>query len=218
MFSSLTVNSFYQGEGFIPFPHFSWKWFLAFFEADSKGQSLAALSDDQCLQKAAKGDERAFSELFNRYGDLVFGYCIKLLKDREQAEDISQEVWVKVIRNSDKYTSKGQFKAWLLQITRNACFSFFRKQKVRRAEDIEDYEVEDVDQQSILDLISIEEDRDRVKECIKELPENQRVALVIWMTEDKSYEDIAKDMEVSVSSIKSLLFRSRQNLKEMLSR
>ena len=59
------------GEGFIPFPYFSWKWFLAYFEADSKGQSLAALSDDQCLKKAAKGDERAFSELFNRHGDLV---------------------------------------------------------------------------------------------------------------------------------------------------
>lgn len=218
MFSSPTVNNFYLGGGLIPFPSFSWQWLSVFFEGEGATRTLASLSDDQCLNKAARGNERAFSELFNRYGDLVFGYCVKLLKDREQAEDISQEVWVKVIRNAEKYNSKGQFRAWLLQIARNACFSFFRKQKIRRAEDIEDYEVEDVDQQSILDLISIEEDRDRVKECINELPENQRVALVIWMTEDKSYEDIAKDMEVSVSSIKSLLFRSRQNLKEMLSR
>ncbi len=178
--------------------------------------ALKQLTDDQCIKRMAVGEEEPFQVLFERYGDLVFGYCVKLLKDRERAEDASQDVWVKVIRNAKKYKSQGKFRAWLLQIARNTCFSLFRDIKKNRAEDVDDHEVEDVTQESILDLMSAEENRERVKKCIEALPDNQRMALVVWMTEDKSYEEIAEQMETSVSAVKSLLFRGRQSLKDML--
>jgi RNA polymerase sigma factor (sigma-70 family) len=178
---------------------------------------LKQLSDDQCLKLLAKGDEPPLQELFDRYSELVFGYCLKLLKDRERAEDASQEVWVKVIRHATKYKSQGKFRAWILQIARNTCFSIFRELKKKFHEDISENEVEDVDQQSILHLISAQQDKDLIRSCLNKLPDNQRVAIIVWMSEDKSYEEIAHDMQTSVSAVKSLLFRAKQTLKEMLS-
>ena len=89
----------------------------------------AEWTDDQCMKRIAAGEEKPFQCLFERYGDLVFGYCVKLLKDRDRAEDASQDVWVKVIRNAGKYKSEGKFRAWVLQIARNTCFSLFREMK-----------------------------------------------------------------------------------------
>ncbi len=193
-----------------------WSDLINVFHKSLTSMALKELTDDQCIKRLAVGEEEPFQVLFERYGDLVFGYCVKLLKDKERAEDASQDVWIKVIKNAEKYKSQGKFRAWLLQIARNTCFSLFRELKKNFGDDIGEDEVEDVSKENILDLISAEQDKAKLKECIGKLPENQRVALVVWMTEDKSYEEIAEQMETTVSAVKSLLFRGRQCLKEMM--
>ncbi|MCJ8277670.1 MAG: sigma-70 family RNA polymerase sigma factor, partial [Bdellovibrionales bacterium] len=111
---------------------------------------------------------------------------------------------------------EGKLKAWLLQITRNTCFSLFRDLKKNKSEDVSEHEIEDVSQNDILDLKRDQETKRKLKTCIERLPDQQRFVLVIWMTEDKTYEEIAHHMNLTVSSVKSLLFRSRQKLKEMM--
>ena len=215
MLLSLTVNNTFLIPGSLRLPGF-FHW-INVFHSNQNFENLKKLSDDQCMNKVASGMEPAFQVLFERYSELVYGYCVKIVKDKERAEDASQDVWVKVIKNANRYKSQGQFKAWLMQITRNTCFSLFRDLKKNNAEDVSEHEVEDISQQDILDLMSIEEDKMKLKACIDKLPKNQRLALIVWMTEEKSYEEIAKELETSISSVKSLLFRSRQSLKEMMS-
>lgn len=223
MLSSLTVNNHILGWSWAFAPNSFWKSeFFSFFQLLSKALSSEKSaweqrSDDQCVRKISSHGEAPFLTLFERYGDLVFGYCHKILKDKQLAEDVSQEVWVKVISNASKYHSKGKFKAWLMQIARNTCFSLLRSRNKTFIGLDEESDVEDVLQKDILDLISGEEDKAKIKACLLKLPDPQRVAIVVWMTEDKSYEEIAEEMKTSVSSVKSLLFRGKQNLKTMLS-
>ncbi len=221
----VTANNQIMDSGSLVLPGFEnllgfWQNFVSgsiqVFHKSLTSLALRQMTDDQCLKRIAAGEEEPFQVLFERYGELVFGYCVKLLKDRERAEDASQEAWVKIIKNANKYECQGKFRAWLLQITRNTCFSLFRDLKKNRTEDVSDHEIEDMSQKSILDLMSAEENKAKLKKCIEDLPENQRLALLVWMTEDKSYEEIAEHMQTSVSAVKSLLFRSRQSLKEML--
>lgn len=174
--------------------------------------------EDIWIQHLAKGDQSAFNCLFSHYGDLVFGYCLKLLQNRDRAEDASQEVWVKVLKSAHRYEGRGRLRAWLLQITRNTCFNFFRDQKKNRAEDLSDVDVdvEDFTQDSVLNTLTEAQNIVQLKQHIQDLPDNQRMALMIWMTEELSYEEIAAQLQLSVSAVKSLLFRARQTLKEKL--
>ncbi len=172
------------------------------------------LTDDQCIYKIAKGDQQALQVLFQRYGRLVFGYANKLLLSSSEAEDVSQEVWVKVIQAAKNYQSQDKCRSWLLQITRNTCFSFMRHQRRLQfvGEDTHKLDVDDPQQESILVLLENKENEDFIKKAIRDLPDAQRVALLMWVTESASYEVIAKNMDLTASSVKSLLFRAKQSL------
>ena len=87
------------------------------------------MTDDQLMSRIAKGDSKAFQKLFDRHSGLVFGYAMQLLNRREQAEDLSQEIWMKVLRQSPHYQPQGHFVAWLRTLTRNAAFNKIRNQK-----------------------------------------------------------------------------------------
>ena len=216
MYYFLTVNNNIFYPGHLKYPTFFSPKIIIFFQNILSSGKKSKWSDDQCMKKMVSGSDEPFQVLFDRYGELIFGYCMKLLKDKERAEDASQEVWVKVIKNCKKYQGQGKFRAWVLQVARNTCFTVFRELKKNFAEDVSQHEVEDVSQQNILDLMDDKQDKNHLKDCINKLSENQRLVLIIWMTEEKSYEEIAKEMKISVSSVKSLLFRSRQKLKEMM--
>ena len=213
MFSSLTVNNILLDSRGETLSDLFFPWFLQIWKKSTDWKNS---TDDQCVQGIAGGEESPFQVLFDRYGDLVFGYCLKILGDCNQAEDASQDVWMRVIKAAGKFQARGQCKAWILQIARNVCISIFRDQKKRFYEELPEDGMEDVSRKDILDLIGDQQTQLRMKASIERLPEQQRAALVIWMTEEKSYEELARDLKTTVSGIKSLLFRSKQNLKKMM--
>ena len=188
-------------------------WIYFFSRTQKKSPTKKIWNDDQCMKRIAKGEEEPFQVLFKRYGELVLGYCHRLLLDRSQAEDASQEVWVKVIRASKKYKSSGKCRAWILQIARNTCFNLMRKAKKAQFEERNDEAVADFSQEDVLTLLEKHEGTYQLKKLIDQLPGGQRVALLLWMTEEKTYAEIAKEMEITESSVKSLIFRARQSLR-----
>lgn len=171
------------------------------------------------MQEIAEGNQKSFQLLFQRYSKPVLGYCTRLLNDRHQAEDVSQDVWIKVVRYASHYEHKGSLISWLFTIARNSSLNQLRaKERFQAAtEGLEEMYVEmELTKESIEDTLSKSVDISELKIKIDSLPEAQRVVLVLWMSEDLSYEDIARAVGVSVSSVKSLLFRARQSLQETL--
>jgi len=180
---------------------------------------MTGLTDEELMAQISKGDQKAFAEVFRRYGRPVLGYCVRLLGDRGAAEDVSQDVWLKVVQQSEHYEARGKLISWLLTIARNTCLNLMRSKKrfsdATRA--AEDFLIDDPPSRTSLEELLIEqENRRALQHAVDSLPETQRVVLMMYMTEDMSYDEISKLTHNSVSSIKSLLFRARQSLERAL--
>lgn len=175
---------------------------------------MKALTDDELMQEIAKGSHKAFNLLFGRHAGHFLGYAKRLLKDRNRAEDITQEIWLKVVKLSTHYELQGHFVAWVYTMIRNECFTNLKKAK--RFSSIEDEDIKDIPDYSFEQDFLNKHELQKVHAAIEHLPEMQRLVLLAWTIEDMSYEDLARTFDCSLSSIKSLLFRARTNLEKTL--
>ncbi len=175
-------------------------------------------SDDELIAKIALRDMRAFQVLFLRHGGHLLGYANRYVLARDRAEDITQEIWMKVIRLAPSYQGKGHFVAWLYTLTRNLCLNELRKENrlVVTESPVDGDESAGREhlpaQQSLEEEILNKENWLELKAAIDSLPETQRVALLLYAVEDLTYEDIAGEMSTSVSAVKSLIFRARTQI------
>jgi len=175
-------------------------------------------SDDVLMAKIGRSDMKAFRELFERHGGHVLGYAQKYVSSREKAEDITQDVWMKVIRLAPSYNGEGHFVAWIYTITRNMCLNELRGERRLVVSDtiVDDAEsaqaIELPPAQTLEDEILSKENWAELKGCIDSLPETQRVALLMYAVEDLSYDDIARELETTVGAVKSLIFRARGHI------
>ncbi len=169
-------------------------------------------TDDELISQIGAGSERAFQKLFERYSARVFGYCLRLVGDRQKAEDVAQEAWMKILKSAKSYKVQNRAPAWILTIARNCSWDYLRAQKnlVFDAQPVES-------ETSFFDIENFIEQKnnlEKVKSAIDGLSENQRLIFVTWMTEKKSHEELALEFGTSVSAIKSLIFRARRNIEE----
>jgi len=183
---------------------------------DSNTQDVAL------MRRVAKGDEAAFSELVEKHQYAVVGTVAKMLGSASDAEDIAQQVFIRIWKSAPKYEPKAKFTTFMYTITRNLVFSETRRKKVRKQVSVEEQGEEwgtqyadhsaSPEQQYLKDELMQAVDR-----AISNLPETQRMAIILRKYENMPYEEIAKVLNLSVSAVKSQLFRARTELKEELS-
>lgn len=180
--------------------------------------------DAQWMRQTAAGDIEAFECLVNEHKARVVGTVAKMLGDSTEAEDIAQEVFVRVWKSAKRYRPSAKFSTWLMAITRNLVFNETRRRRRKPSETIEAREPRsqrqfaDDSAASPADEALQAELEAEVQAAIEALPEAQRMALVLRRYEDMPYEDIAAVLRTSVSSVKSLLFRARTDLRQRLDR
>jgi RNA polymerase sigma-70 factor (ECF subfamily) len=183
--------------------------------------------DSTLMELVKQGNKNAFHQLFDRYNGKIYGYSKKLLAgNSEKAEDITQSVWLKIAEKSSIYQSTGHFIAWAYTITRNLITDEFRKKSevlYASSDNPADYSKVEFDlPEEMVQRENIEKALIRLSESIKikkalaSLPDNQKLILEIWMSEDISYEDLALQLNITLASVKSLLFRARQNMEHKL--
>lgn len=171
-------------------------------------------SDEALLKKIAKGHEKAFATLFEKYKGHVYGLSLKLLGAKMLAEENSQEIWIKVIKKADSFQPSGSVKSWILTMTKNQALNVLRKRGWESDLSPEMEAQLEWDDSSLEEELAHVKNLEKLKSSIDQLPERQRVALVLYLTEKPSYEEMAQQLETSVSTVKSLLFRARENLKK----
>ncbi len=166
----------------------------------------------------AEGNKLAFQEIYRRYGGLVLGYSRRLLKNPGTSEEVSQEVWIKVVRAANSYRSAGTLKSWLFTVTRRTAFNYLRDHNHSEEVQNEDL-VAAASETTVTEFeqrVLARAEVAKVREVLDQLPDAQRLALTLWLTEDLSYDQIASQMGVSESAVKSLLHRAREALNEAL--
>jgi len=183
--------------------------------------------DAELMAATARGDEDAFAELVRRHQHLVYGTVVRMLgAHRSEAEDVSQQIFIRVFKAAGRYQPEAKFTTWLLTICRNCVFTQLKKQgrwkKEEAWEDEEGAEVHPLDHQSDTEAVNAsdhllrQELEQAVESAIQKLPENQRLALILRQYDQLDYEEIAKVLETTVPSVKSLLFRARETLRKAL--
>ena len=179
--------------------------------------------DFALMERIGAGDHEAFRELVERHQRAVIGTVAKMLGNASESEDIAQQVFLRIWRNAKRYRPDAKFTTYLYTITRNLVFNETRR-KSRKKEVSSDEREENShqliaaspDRQPDSELLQAELQQ-AVNEAIAALPEVQRMAVVLRRYEQLSYEEIAAVLKLSVSAVKSLLFRARTTLRESLS-
>ncbi|HLF94142.1 MAG TPA: sigma-70 family RNA polymerase sigma factor [Planctomycetota bacterium] len=175
--------------------------------------------DIELMLRFQKGDEPAFEELVKKHTRGVLNLVYRYLGDASRAEDVAQDIFVKVYRARMKYEPKAKFSTWLYRVAVNHCLNEIRSRKSQPSlsapinDLLEQPAGEDPDSR-----ISRSELQQAVKAAIDFLPENQRMAVILARYEDMSYDEIAETMGMSLEAVKSVLFRAKENLKQSLSR
>jgi RNA polymerase sigma factor (sigma-70 family) len=193
-------------------------------EPSPSGRTPEDAEDIRLMELAGAGDERAFEQLVERHQRLVIGTVGRMLGTGSDAEDIAQQVFVRVWKNAKRYEPRAKFTTWLLKITRNLVFNELRRRsrhpQVPLQSDSDEEERPLKDQQAVAPDASLLEHelQQAVDAAIADLPETQRMAVILRRYEELSYEEIAEALDQSVSAVKSLLFRARTELRQSLQR
>lgn len=168
-------------------------------------------TDVHLMMRVCEGDEEAFKQLVQRQYKNVLNWVYRYLGDRSRAEDLAQEVFLKVYRARKSYVPTAKFSTWLYHMVINLCRNDLRARKARSWGALPKIEGEP-------DSPSREDLGHTVRQAVDELPENQRMAVLLARFEEMSYEEIAETMGLSVEAVKSLLFRARRSLRDRLAR
>jgi len=180
--------------------------------------------DVRLMALAAAGDMAAFEQLVERHQRMVIGTVGRMLGTNSDAEDIAQQVFVRVWKNMKRYEPRAKFTTWLLKITRNLVFNELRRRSRHPAVPLQSET--DEEERPLKDEHAVSPDatllehelQEAVDAAIAQLPETQRMAVILRRYEELSYEEIAQTLDQSVSAVKSLLFRARTELRESLKR
>jgi len=180
--------------------------------------------DVRLMRLVARGDTSAFEKVIERHQALVAGTAARMLGSNSDVEDIAQQVFIRVWKSARRYVPRAKFTTWLLKITRNLVFNELRRAK-RRAQvslqpepGAEEISLKDETNPAPDASLLEGELQQAIEEAIMQLPESQRMALVLRRYEQLGYEEIAEVLDLSVPAVKSVLFRARTELRARLSK
>ena len=180
------------------------------------------------IRKLRERDEKAFREIVERYGDTVYNLTYRMLGNREEAEDVSQEVFITVFKSIDSFRGDSKFSTWLYRIAVNHCKNRIKYLSRRHDRGKDEYDEEVMREEAAgaatapapvprpdkqLEGVELEQIMQR---CIARLDEEHRLVIVLRDVEDLSYEEICAITNLPVGTVKSRLHRARLALKKMM--
>jgi RNA polymerase sigma-70 factor (ECF subfamily) len=173
--------------------------------------------DDGVLRKAQRGDERAFAIIVRSYQTPVFNYVLRMVGDRSLAEDLTQEVFLRVYQGLPRFSSRSKFTTWLFQVTKNRVLDEFRANERRpRAA------VVDADDIAALEVVDAPLERieaiDAVWRAIEHLSLDLKMALLLRDIVGLSYNEIAESLEVTLATVKWRIWKAREDVQLALAR
>jgi RNA polymerase sigma-70 factor (ECF subfamily) len=167
----------------------------------------------QLLWQIAGGDHLAFKGLVERYQSRLFNFLYRYLRDRQAAEDLTQEVFLKVYQAAPRFKPRARVRTWIFTIAYNLAVNELRRRRRRKLFGLlalEDREIEASDARDHLEL------EETMTEALGLLPHKQRAALMLRVRDELSYQEIAEILGVTRASVESLMFRARKRLRRLI--
>ncbi|MBR2660345.1 MAG: RNA polymerase sigma factor [Clostridiales bacterium] len=177
--------------------------------------------DELLLRRAQNGDPDAFGQLMEPLEQLVWRVCWHYTGNREAAEDCGQEAMIRVWRNLANYRGECALESWVYRIAANCCMDWLRKKKRDKSVSMEPLREQGFDPADTSpgteEQVAAKDERQRLREAIAQLPDDQREALILTQLEKIPYEEAAQSLGISEGTVKSRVNRAKARLKEILS-
>lgn len=196
--------------------------------ADDRRPTWTGADDEALMGHAARGDPGAFAELVRRHQRRVFNLAFRSVGNASDADDLTQEVFLRVYRAAGRYQPTARFTTWLYRVATNAIINWLRHRdrqpvelaRVAAGDDQDEAAglIPDPGAETGVDALARAELRQQVRSAIAALPDKQRLALILFRFEEQSYQEIGEALDLSVMAVKSLLSRARENLRGRLGR
>lgn len=182
-----------------------------------------ANEEQRLISAAQAGDLEAFNQIVRLYETRVYNLCYRMLGDADAAADATQDAFIAAFRNVRNFRG-GVFKAWLLRIATNACYDVLRARKRRPAVSLDSTDNEDDNTrteapdpgESLDDMVVRQELSAAIQQGLAELPEDQRIVIILSDIQGLAYEEIAQITGVQLGTVKSRLSRARAKLRDIL--
>ena len=179
---------------------------------------MTTINDQYYINLIIEGNTNAFRTLVDHYKDLVFSLALKMVKNREEAEEVAQDTFIKVFKSLSQYKGDSKFSTWVYKVAYNTCLDRLKKQKREQCViPINEYNVNQIKSiDNTLDALENEERKQTIQDCIQLLPSEDAFLLTLFYFEEQSLEDIAKVVNLTANNVKVKLFRSRKKLTTIL--
>ena len=175
-------------------------------------KTLKNKSDENLVKLIFLNNEKAFEELLRRYENQLYMFCVIVLKEKSEAEDIVQETFLRFYKSLESIDPEKNIKAFLFRIAKNLCIDFLRKKKPVYTDNLQEIS----DSSHPLNLICRTLDQKILYNALKKLPDIQKEAIILKYKADMKYSEIARVLNKSESAVESILVRAKKKLKENL--
>ncbi len=191
---------------------------------DKKSIEQRRAEDQKLIHAARNGDQKAYEALLNKYRNLVYHVMIKMVRNPQEAEDLSQEAFIKAFNALASFNEEFAFSTWLMKIATNNCIDYLRKKKLKTysidepiqyKDERVKIEVPDKDP-TPEKLLLTEERKALIDDAVQSLPPRYRHVIVLRHKEEKSYEDIAEILRLPLGTVKARIFRAREMLNKKI--
>ncbi len=182
------------------------------------------VSDEKLVRRAQRGNMPAFEELVGRHRDKIYARAFSMMRNEDDAVDLSQEAWVKGWQRLKQFQGESSFVTWMTRIVINLCLDQLRKHKRQRAESIEQLEDDLGGVERQMPAVTINpteglermELRARIDKALGQLSYEHRTVLILHEFEDLEYKEIAKRMQCSIGTVMSRLFYARRKMANLM--
>ncbi len=172
-------------------------------------------TDEELMVAVSEGEVEAFGELVRRHQQTAWGIAYWFLKDPAQAEDLAQEAFLKIFEAAPRYQPTAKFTTYLNRVVSRLCFDWLEKKRPKIIEDIPDGSSQKHPPNSEKQLLN-KELREKIRTALQELPDRQRMAILLQHREEMSYQEISDTLDITTKAVERLLARARDNLQEQL--
>lgn len=176
------------------------------------------LSDQHYINQIIQGNTNVFGVLVDRYKEMIFTLALKMIKNREEAEEISQDTFIKIYNSLNKFKGDSKFSTWIYKIAYNTCLDRLKKNKKEEntisIDEFSDHLVKTLD--NALGALEDKERKQTIQNCLNLLSREESFLLTLYYFDDQNLDEIAEIMDINSNNAKVKLFRSRKKLAVIL--